>query len=312
MSQIAYFIMVNNKLFFLLVIIIGILLIVGGYFWWQKGNSGKKTVESTLPNILFLTNPVTEFTGKVDKISDNSIFIAGKYSITPPPTPPNAPTNIPGSVITVAPLPPAKVITYKVSIQPYTIINRPDSPIKYLVKKITPTPTPKLTIKDIKAGQMITVSAANDLRTLKKEEFDAYSVKLPPIINVITGKITDINVKEGIIILKAVQPVKPGLAEPTPEKPKEVEYAISVTADTEIARLGPTPTPAKEALTPKPAQVWEYKITDLKTDMQITVYANQDVIENQKIKALVIEPPVDLVPASTASPTTKPSVSPKI
>ncbi|MBI5451979.1 hypothetical protein HY945_00795, partial [Candidatus Gottesmanbacteria bacterium] len=176
----------NNKLFLLLTLIIVILVSAGGYFWWQKGIAGKKIVGSSVPNILFLTNPVTEFSGKVDKISDNSIFIAGKYSITPPPTPPNAPTNIPGSVITVQPLPPSKVFTYKVNIQPYTIINRPDSPVKYLIKKITPTPTPKLTIKDIKAGQMITVSTVSDLRTLKKEEFDAYSVKLPPIINTIT------------------------------------------------------------------------------------------------------------------------------
>lgn len=301
----------NNKLFFLLVIIIGILLIVGGYFWWQKGNTGKKTVESTLPNILFLTNPVTEFTGKVDKISDNSIFIAGKYSITPPPTPPNAPTNIPGSVITVAPLPPAKVITYKINIQPYTIFNRPDSPVKYLIKKITPTPTPKLTIKDIKAGQMITVTTASDLRALKKEEFDAYSVKLLPIMNTISGKISEINSKDGMITLKAVQPVRPGLNEPTPEKPKEIEYAISVTSDTEISRLGAVPTPAKAGATPRPAEVLEYKITDLKKDIQITVYTDVDVIENQRLKALLIEPPVDLVPASTASPTAKPTVSPK-
>lgn len=300
----------NNKLFLLLTIIIGILLITGGYFWWQKGIVGKKTVGSSVPNILFLTNPVTEFSGKIDKISDNSLFIAGKYSITPPPTPPNVPTVIPGSVITAPPLPPSKVITYKVSIQSYTIINRPDSPVKYLIKKITPTPTPKLTIKDIKAGQMITVSTANDLRTLKKEEFDAYSVKLLPIMNTISGKITSINVQDGVIIIKAVQPIRVGQNEPTPEKPKEVEYAISVTSDTEISRMGPIPTPAKTTTAPKPAEPLEYKITDLKTDMQITVYTDVDVIENQRLKALLIEPPVDLVPASTVS-TTKPSVSPK-
>ncbi len=301
----------NNKLILFLVSLIAILLIAGGYFWWQKANTGKKTAESTLPNILFLTNPVTEFTGKVDKVSDNSIFIAGKYTITPVPTPNNAPTAIPGAVITAPPLPPSKVITYKVNIQPYTIITRPDSPVKYLIKKITPTPTPKLTIKDIKTGQMVYVSATDDLRTLKKEEFDAYSVKLLPILNTITGKITDINVKEGIIILKAVQPTRAGLAEPTPEKPKEVEYAVSVTSDTEISRMGPVPTPAKAESAPKPAQILEYKITDLKNDIQITVYTDVDVIEDQRLKALVIEPSIDLIPASSASPATKPSATSK-
>ncbi len=310
----------NNKLFFLpLAVIVIISVIAGGYFWWPKGINifSKKTASTQgdpgnpITDILYLTNPVMEFPGKIDKISDNSIFVSGKFTITPPPTPINAPTTAPGQVITVPPLPPSKTLTYKVNILPYTVINRPESPVKYLLKKNTPTPTPKLTIKDMQVDQIISVSAISDLRTLKSAEFDAVLIKLPPIINIIAGKIASINFKDGLVILKAIQPIRPGTNEPTPEKPKELEYAISVTQDTEISRMGTIPTPAKSTSTPKPAAPLEFKLSDLKNDILITVYTDSDVINNQKVKALLIEPPIDLVPASEPSSSDTPSPTPK-
>lgn len=302
----------NNKLLFLpLAIIVIISVSTGGYLLWKKGTGTQANPGNPINDVLYLTNPVTDFSGKIDKISDNSIFVSGKYTITPPPTPINAPTNVPGQVITVPPIPPSKILTYKVNVQPYTVISRPESPVKYLFKITTPTPSPKLTVKDMKADQIVSVSAMNDLRTLKSAEFDASLIKLLPITNIISGKIVSINVKDGLIVLKAIQPIRPGTNEPTPEKPKEVEYAISVTSDTEISRMGPIPTPAKATSTPKPAEPLEYQITDLKKDIQITVYTDSDVIENQKLKALMIEPPIDLLPASKPSPSETPSPSPK-
>lgn len=283
-----------NQILFrsLVFVVFFILLAGGGYFFYQKGDNifGKKTTVSSLPDILFLTSPVTEFAGKIDKISDNAIWVSGKYTITPPPTPPNNPTALPGQIITVPPLPPTKTFTYKVNIAAHTIINRSDTAVIYLFKKGTPTPTPPLTIKDMRVGQLASVYTTSDLRALKQNEFDAYTVKLEPLNNIITGKIATINTRDGIIVLKAILPIKPDPGQPTPS-PKEIEYAISVTEDTEISRLGPTEVP-KGDVTAKPPQPVKFQLSDLKTGIEITVYTDSDVIESQKLKALRIEPPL--------------------
>ncbi len=306
----------NNKHYFLiLVFVVGVIILSTTiYFLNQKKLStpATKKVEPVISNVLFFTYPVTDFVGKVDKISGNSIWISGKYTIFTPPTPAFIPTAVPGQVITVPPLPPVKVFTYKVNIIPQTVISRPETLINFLIKNITPFPTPKFSVKDIKAGQMVSVTTASDLRTLKNEEFDALTVKLPVINNTLVGKIADINVKDGIIILKAIPPFLPNEHLPTPEKPKEteVEYAISVNSDTEISRMGQAET-SKTGATPKPPQPIKYQITDLKKDIQITIYTDSDVIEIQKLKAFRIEPPADLIPAVSLSPAIRPTVSPK-
>lgn len=290
--------------------VITVLLLTGGYFLFRNGVPflGKKTTETNLPDILFLTSPVTEFTGKVDKVSGNTIWVSGKYSITPPPTPPNNPTNAPGQVITVPPLPPTKTLSYKVNIVPYTQITRPDITVVYLFNKNTPTPTPKLTVNDIKTGQMVTVSVNGDLRSNTSKEVNAYTIKLPPFINVLKGKITGIKSNEGLVILKAMTPARVVLNEPT-SAPVENEYAVSVTQATEISLLGAAETP-KSGATPKPPKPVKYEITDLKTDIQITVYADSDVVDNHKIKALRIEPPADFMPVEPSKTPTS-TVSPK-
>src|SRR3990167_11164901 len=112
----------NNYILLIIFVVIAGLFLTGGYLLGKRGIniSSKEIIGPSIPNILFFTNPVMDFTGKVDKISGNSVWISGKYTITPAPTPPNAPTVIPGSVITAPPVPPSKIFTYKVNIAPYT------------------------------------------------------------------------------------------------------------------------------------------------------------------------------------------------
>ncbi len=63
-------------------------------------------------------------------------------------------------------------------------------------------------------------------------------------------------------------------------------------------------------MTPKLPKPLKYEITDLKPDIQITVYTDKDVIDNQKLKALRVEPPADLLPSeSPVMPS--PTVTPK-
>lgn len=304
-----------KKTYIILALIVIILSVAAGSYFLLRPKKVNlaltRKAEPPISDILYLTNTVTDFTGKVDKVTGNTVFVSGKYSISAPPTPAYMPTAAPGQVITVPPLPPSKVFTYKINITSHTIITKPDLSANYLIKKITPTPTPKLTIKDIRTGQKISVTTSSDLRTLKSDEFDALTVKLPPINNTISGKISQINLKEGLVVLKAIPPVvsdddkKPG-----GEEPKEKEYVISVSEDTEISRMGPAET-AKPGATAKPPAPLKYQLSDLKTDLQITVYTKSDVIENQKLEALRIEPPADLVPASLISPTPQPTVTPK-
>lgn len=291
--------------------VIAVFLLAGGYFLFRNGIPflGNKTTTSNIPDILFLTSPVTEFTGKVDKVSDKAIWVSGKYSITPPPTLPNNPTNIPGQVITVPPLPPTKTLTYKVNIASYTQITRSDITVTYLLNKNTPTPTPKLTVSDIKTGQMVTVSVTRDLRSNSSKEIEAYTIKLPPFMNKLTGKITSIKSNEGLIILKALTPARIILNEPT-SAPVENEYAVSVTQATEISLMGTAETP-KTGVSPKPPKPIKYEITDLKADIQITVYADSDVIDNHKIKALRIEPPADFVASKLSASSTPTNASQK-
>ncbi|OGG21063.1 hypothetical protein A3D03_05230 [Candidatus Gottesmanbacteria bacterium RIFCSPHIGHO2_02_FULL_40_13] len=290
--------------------VIAVLLLAGGYFIFRNGVPflGNKTTETNLPDILFLTSPVTEFTGKVDKVSDKAIWVSGKYSITSVPTLPNNPTNVPGQVITVPPLPPTKTLSYKVNIASYTQITRPDFTVVYLFNKNTPTPTPKLTVNDIKTGQVVTVSTTRDLRSNTSKEVEAYTIKLQPLMNKLTGKITSIKSNEGMIILKAMTPGRALMNEPT-SAPVENEYAVSVTQATEISHLEPADT-AKTGTTPKPPKPVKYDITDLKEGIQITVYADSDVIDNRKIKALRIEPAADFV-SSKLSASSTPTLPPK-
>lgn len=302
MKQISYRSLITVALF--------ILIAAGGYFLYQKNNIMSKKIQgSNLPDILFFTNPVNEFTGIIDKISGNSIWISGKYTITPPPTPPNNPTAIPGQLITVPPLPPFKKFTYKVNIASYTLLNRPVTPIIYLFNKNTPTPIPPLTINDLKTGQLITVYTTSDLRSLKQNEFDAHAVKLGPVNNIISGKITDINIRDGVIILKAIPPVKPSLDQFTPS-PKELEYSISISSDTEISRPGISVS-SKADITTKPSEPIKFQLSELKTDILIKVYSDQDITDIQKVKALRIEPPANYVPAQTLIPSKESTSSSK-
>lgn len=266
------------------------------------GLFGKGAVSSA--NVLFLTNPVTSFSGKVDKVQGNSIFVSQQFTLyqgglaMPPTTPPAA-----GLSPSAIPTPVAKVISFKVNLTPNTQINRPSVFIPYLVKTVTPAPPPKLSIKDIKVGQPVTVNTNADLRTLSASEFDASSIQLPQLQNSLNGKISKISANG--FTLKAFGP-QPLVMGTSPVPPKETEYTVTLTNNTEISRYKQQE-PPKEPLkpgetilpaTPKPE---EFSLADLAVDMQVTVFTDEDITSTQKLTALRIEPMLTL-PAPTAIP----------
>lgn len=246
-------------------------------------------------NILYITQPVTSFSGKVEKIEGNAVSVSSQYSL--PQTAPIVITVIPGQP-PIMPTPQVKTITYKLLITGKTQISQPPLNVNYLFKTTTPpgapalpaaTTTSKLTIKDIKVGQNITMSSQTDLRVLSGDMFEAMTINLPQIANTLNGKI--VNIEGNTLTLKAPAPISGamGTVNAVAGSSQEKEYRINMTSDTEISRMSP-PVAVKAGEMPQPPQNEKLALSDLKKDMQVTVYTAQDVIENKELTALRIEP----------------------
>jgi len=283
----------HKKIIVVGIILLGILALFMLIDYKNKNGLGGQTLS---PNILYITQPVTSFSGKVEKIEGNTILVSNQYTI--PQTAPISITVIPNQP-PVMPTPQIKTITYKLLVTDKTQISQPTANINYLFKTIIPpsapgfptASTPNLTVKNIKVGQYITVNSQDDLRTLLKNTFEATMINLPPIINTLNGKI--VNVTNSTLTLKAFAPVAaapPMIALDTaPPAPQEKEYTIHITQDTEISRnvYDTNMTPGEPPTPPKPEKL---TLADLKADMRATVYTAEDVIETQTLTALRIEP----------------------
>ena len=202
--------------------------------------------QSVSPNILSLTQPVTSLSGVVEKIEGNRLFINKK-------------------------------IIYQVVVSDKTQIYQPAS-ISYLFKTISGTP-PKLTIKDVRVGQHITLDTQTDLRTFTGTIFEATTINLPPKTNMVKGIITRLD--GNTLILKAVPS-----ASTSP-------YTFIITPDTEISHYVNNVSTVPGVMPMPPTLPEKLSISDLKKDMQVTVYTNTDVTTSTKGNALRIEPVVD-------------------
>lgn len=283
----------------LLLIIVGFLIGQSGLIKSYSGIkiSGMNQVSS---DILFLTQPVTNFSGKVDKVEGNAVWVSQQFTLAQNYTMAPPPVLTPGQSSPAIPTPiPPKNISYKVLVNSNTQISRPPVYISYLL--ITPPPSVpvKLSVKDIKQGQFITLNTNTDLRTISGNEFTANSIQLPQIQNSINGKISSIS--GNTLLVKAFAPIQNGpggmaIGSATIPPPKEVIYSVTVTDATEISRYGQmepskeTETPKEGGLINKPPAPEKLSVSDLKADMQITVYADIDVTATQKFTALRIEP----------------------
>ena len=305
--------MEKNKFLLLLAFIaVSFIFLLAGLSLGQKGINiaGGKIDLSSPSNLLFLTSPITSFSGKVDKISGNSVWISQSFTLSQAMPgammPPAVEAGKAGPSPTALPTPITKVLTFKVNIDQNTQISRPQNYINYLLITVTPAPPPKLTVKDIKAGQMISINTNSDLRTLKSNEFTATSIQLPQVPNTINGKISAIS-GNTLKVKSSSQPAMMPGTNTSPEPPKEIEYTVTVTNDTEISRYSQVG-PAKENTTFTPPEPEELALSDLKVDMQVTVYTDVDVTSAQKFTALRIEP--FLPPPIVSLPPIAPPLSP--
>jgi hypothetical protein len=256
------------SLFFILALLLSLIAL--------KKSSQKKPLS---PNILYLTSPVYSFSGTVEKIEGKAIYVSQKITENNLPFAPFPPNPNP------SPFPTPKTVTlsYRVLISEKTQISKPPIFINYLFITPTPTAEKKLSINNIKIGQTVTVTTNQDLRTLTSDTFEATTVSLPPIINTLSGKVFE--VKKDILIVKAF----------TPQSPNERDYQIKITKDTEISRIGTNGKPEKLSL------------EEIKKEMGVIVYTDEDVTQSQKLTALRLEP--ILPPSPAVSPALPPPIT---
>lgn len=276
-------------------IAIAIIFLAVGFAVGQKTTglqfAGINGRDNSSSNILFITNPVTSFNGRVDKIEGNSVFVSQQITLNQPFAGGPATAEAGKGVPSPFPTPISKVLSFKVNLTPNTQISRPSAFIPYIARLVTPAPPSKLSVQDIKVGQLISISTNTDLRTIATDTFEATSIQLPGVQNNLQGTISRIS--GNIIIMKAISSQPPAMGT-TPQPPKELEYTVTTTSTTEISRykqMAP-PNPG-EVLTPpttQTSQIEEFKLEDLKVGMQIIVFAAEDVVSTQKLTAMRIEP----------------------
>lgn len=299
----------KNKL---LIITLSILLLILGLLATIPVLKKRVLQKSISPNILLITQPVISFSGIVEKIEGNIVTITQKVieqsQIAPPLAPINNPQTTNKTPPSPFPTPVTKTVTYNVLITEKTIILQPSPSINYLFISPTPAPQTKLSTQDIKKGQTISVNTNVDLRILSGNEFEATMINLPQITNTLNGKI--VGLEGNILTVKGFAPMMAiaVTANSAPVAPKEKEYHITLTSDTEISRMNNQGKPEKLTL------------TDLKKDMQVTIYTAEDVITSQNLTALRIEPmivpvmpaalPSSLPSPATASPSGANNVNP--
>lgn len=284
----------NSNLVLLASIVGTAVVFTGAGFMLASGKanlpSQMLSFSKTSPDILLLTNPVTSFSGKIEKVSGDSILVSQKVSSNQMfQAGAAAPVNQkPGEPPAALPTPVVKTLTYKVKVTQNTQINMNQSFIPYLTVSVTPVPPPKLTLQNLKVGQNISIQSAADLRTITNNEFEAQSITLS-ITNSFSGKIS--SVKNNTITVKGnlmgVIAAAPGSAG---EQPKEIEWTVKVTDKTEISRYKQISEMLKPGETAKAPEVEKLSLSDLKPDTMVTVYTNVDAASEKSVEALRIEP----------------------
>lgn len=245
----------------LIIVVLGVLLLVLGAGALKKNNSSLNNPSST---ILFLTQPVKTFSGIIEKIDGDTLIISQNMTM-------NSATQ---------------KVTYRVITDKNTLIEQPESPIPYLFAKTAGAGNMKKTIKDLKVGQAAVVNTDEDLRTLTSQEFKATRVTLNAIANTLSGPVFDVG--GNTLIIKTIPPFTP-----VSETPKERNYRIKITSNTEISRSAADGTPVRLTL------------NDLKRNMWVVAYTDGDVNSGTDFTALRIDPSIS-VEAPTPTPTNPP------
>jgi hypothetical protein len=264
----------KNICIFSVCIIVLFIVVVTGFICLQL--SLQKTHIS--PDILYITPPTTSFSGVIEEVEDNAIIVGQTVNI---PKPPDSPDK------SKTPAIPPRKLRYKVIVNPKTNIFKPFIRIPYLFKTVSPAPSHKPTFDDLKIGDFVSVVTTIDLRLLEKPEFEAVSVNyVYPSTNSFAAKIIDIFLSDEntILTVDASPPPPRGIPLVTLNPQQILCYEIVITPDTEISRLVSSVDFTKG---PQPQRL---NVTDLKKNMEVTIYTDGGISTKQRTKALLIRP----------------------
>lgn len=236
-------------------------------------------------DILYLTSPVFSFTGQIENISGNTITLSQtatlrtNQAIAAPMTPDQSDSQ-----------PITKKLTYKVTVDKNTSINRPDLTLPPIdpAKPASQAVQPILTINDLKKGETVTALSNNDLRTLAGNSFTAASLQLAPKQTTLSGTIAALS-GNSLTVKSYLLPSS------DPTQATSQDYQITITDQTEIVENDLSADPLK------PGQSRKASLSSLKKDQSVTVKTKEDINTQTRLTALKIE-----VMAMTAAPVLNP------
>lgn len=266
-----------------LLIVFGVALAILIFIVFLR-NSGKGASiglgPAVSPDILLLTQPVNSFSGKIDKMSNDSIQVSNELVDTSlignVAVGPNGPTNSqPAST------PKPKKVSYSVKVPSSAKITRSDQPIPYLFKN-NGAPNfqsfPEVKFSDLKVGDLVSITSSSDLRTVADGSFEATNISVRPQSNSIVGQVKQ--VKGNALTLNGVSNNQAFGFAAQPATPKD--YDVTIGNDTEIGRFSSISDPTK------PARADRLGLGDIKIGSLLTIYTDQDVTSGSQLKALLI------------------------
>lgn len=162
----------------ILTIIIGLVLINGLLIFRIISLGGGQPVSSALsPDILYLTQPVFNLSGTIEKVEESSITVSSQFN---------------QNIYTSASPEPPVTLTYKVLITDKTQILKNNPIIPGIVPATgSAQESINLTINDLNVGQAVSITSTQDLRQLTGRQIEALIIA--PAINNLGGRLTKID-----------------------------------------------------------------------------------------------------------------------
>ncbi len=280
-------------------------ILIGGLVVVLWNKKDVITAPAVSPNILYITNPVTNFSGVVEKIDGDTLTLTqlvptDDTNTSPLPSPVKS-----GTSVIPRPTPIVKKITYKVTVKKETTIQQsqttnPFDPVNTTSGVVDKT----VTLRDLRVGQYITAISTTDLRKVTDNTFTAASISLAPIQNILSGMVVKATGTQ--IVVNSVLPVFAG-AKIGSEQTTPKDYSITINAATVLYRQGTSTDPTKTVLPTK------ISLSEIKAGDHVTIYTNEDLsmAEPWTAKAVMQQPlPKVSVPAIPVLPTSAPLSTP--
>ncbi len=248
-------------------ILLGIVLLVFFLVRWAMNRNMYTSSGSHSPYILDLTSPIFSVSGKIDKINGKTltVIVDKTMGVAAVPAMPGMEESKP------------KTMTFEVVVEDNTQINQPSD-----TGAAIPTPDgnnqSKLTVNDLKVGQMVSVTSKTDLR-LGGTKFTAETVSLAPKMRSAYGQISAIAGNN--ITVKSFMN-------------GEQNYILTVTDKTTISRQQLSSDPLKGP------RIDEIAVKDLAVGMSVQVIAETELTADKAVNAEKID--VSVTPALPESP----------